>query len=533
MDESDRAAATSPHALKSAAPPPARLKKESLDKDLSKLVHVEEAARFAAKDLFAPGLALLFLVVAGALASLYIGAAPNALFIVVAAMLGGYMALNIGANDVANNVAPAVGSQALTLVGALVIAAIFESAGALIAGGDVVNTVAKGIIDPSLVPDTQTFVWAMMAALLAAALWVNLATWLGAPVSTTHAVVGGVLGAGVAAAGFGAVNWATMGAIAASWVISPLMGGAIAAAFLAFVKINIIYQDDKIAAARRWVPMLIATMAACFTVYLVMKGLKTYWRPSGLALAAVGLAVFVGALAVVSPWVRAKSEGMENRNESLRVLFYLPLICSAALLSFAHGANDVANAVGPLAAILASAQSGAIGGSIAIPAWIMLIGAFGISLGLFLYGPRLIRVVGQEITRMNPMRAFCVALSAAITVIVASALGLPVSSTHIAVGAVFGVGFFREYYTARSKRRRHYVKGHKRHPAPQTADANANGQNCQNGGNGPNGPNGNEGNRRKLVRRRHFLAIVAAWLITVPATAALAAGIGYGLSLLR
>ena len=493
------------------------LKKESLDKDLTKIVHVEEATRSASQRLFAPGLALLFLAAAGAFASVYVGAQPNAVFIIVAATLGGYMALNIGANDVANNVGPAVGSRALTLVGALVIAAVFESAGALIAGGDVVKTISKGIIDPTLVPDSQTFVWAMMAALLASALWVNLATYLGAPVSTTHSVVGGVMGGGIASVGFGAVNWVTMGKIAASWVISPVLGGVIAALFLAFIKINIIYQDDKIAAARRWVPALIAIMAAAFSCYLVMKGLKRIWRPDVYTVLAIGGVVFALTLGVLRPWVRAKSEGMENRNESLRILFHLPLICSAALLSFAHGANDVANAVGPLAAILHSAQSGDITTKVNIPIWVMLIGAVGISLGLFLYGPKLIRMVGEEITRMNPMRAFCVALSAAITVIIASALGLPVSSTHIAVGAVFGVGFFREYYTAHSKRRRQYINSHTRYPSPEDVDT----------------PDREEVRRRKLVRRSHFMTIIAAWVITVPATAILSGVIFVGLNLIR
>ena len=501
----------------SAGAQPPQLRKTSLDKDLTKIVQVEEAARFVSQRLFAPGLALLFLALAGAFSSIYIGAQPNAVFIIVAAMLGGYMALNIGANDVANNVGPAVGSRALSLVGALVIAAVFESAGALIAGGDVVNTISKGIIDPSLVPDTQTFVWAMMAALLSSALWVNLATYIGAPVSTTHSVVGGVMGAGIAAVGFSAVNWFTMGKIAASWVISPVLGGVIAALFLAFIKINVIYQDDKIAAARRWVPALIAIMAAVFSCYLVMKGLKRVWKPDAFMVASIGVGVFLLAFALLKPWVRAQSEGLENRNESLRVLFHLPLICSAALLSFAHGANDVANAVGPLAAILHSAQSGDIVTKVGIPVWVMLIGAVGISLGLFLYGPRLIRMVGEQITRMNPMRAFCVALSAAITVIMASALGLPVSSTHIAVGAVFGVGFFREFYTSRSMRRRAYVKKHVRYPSPFEDEA----------------PSQEEVRRRKLVRRSHFTVIIAAWLITVPAAALLAAGIYTGLTYLR
>jgi PiT family inorganic phosphate transporter len=406
-------------------------------------------------------------------------------------------------------VAPAVGARALTMIGALGIAAVFEAAGALIAGGDVVSTISKGIVDPARVAEPQTFVWAMMAALLSAALWINLATYIGAPVSTTHAIVGGVVGSGIAAAGFGAVNWPIMGAIAASWVISPLLGGVVAAILLAFIKINIIYRDDKIAAAKRWVPVLLAVMAAAFSCYLVMKGLSKVWRPGALTIVAVGVAIFVVALAVLRPWVARRAAGMENRNQSLRILFHVPLICSAALLSFAHGANDVANAVGPLAAIYHSAISGDVAAKVAIPLWVMLIGAAGISLGLFLFGPRLVRMVGAQITKMNPMRAFCVALSAAITVIVASALGLPVSSTHIAVGAVFGVGFFREYYTRRSERRRQYVASRlPLHIQPSEDETN---------GDTP---------ARKLVRRSHFITIIAAWLVTVPA-AALLAGLLY------
>ena len=426
------------------------------------------------------------------------------------------MALNIGANDVANNVGPAVGSRAMTLTTALVIAAVFESAGALIAGGDVVSTISKGIIDPAQVADSQIFISAMMAALIAAALWVNLATVIGAPVSTTHAVVGGVMGGGIAAVGFQLVNWSTMGAIAASWVISPILGGAIAALFLWFIKANLIYRDDKIAAARRWIPLLIAIMAGAFACYLSVKGLKRVWKPDGLSVSMIGIATFLLVWMIVHPLIRRQSEGMENRNKSLRILFRIPLICSAALLSFAHGANDVANAIGPLAAILHSAEFGDIAAKAVVPPWIMVIGAFGISLGLFLYGPKLVRMVGDKITKMNPMRAYCVALSAAITVIIASWLGLPVSSTHIAVGAVFGVGFFREFYTTRSKQRREMI-GQRRETA-ETAIP----------------PQGAEESRnRKLVRRSHFLTIIAAWVITVPAAAILSAGIFHALLLLR
>jgi len=492
------------------------LVKRTLDKDLGKIVALEQGVRPIAHRVAAIGLALCFLVVAGGFASYQIGASTNAVLLIVAAVLGGYMALNIGANDVANNVAPAVGSRALTLVGALVIAAIFEAAGALIAGGDVVSTISKGIIDPAQVPDSATFVWAMMSALLSAAIWVNVATYVGAPVSTTHAIVGGVMGGGIAAAGFGLVNWTTMAKIAASWVISPLLGGLIAAAFLAFIKVNIIYQEDKIAAAKRWVPALLAIMAAAFSCYLMMKGLKKVWRPGVWTIAIIGVAIYGVTFALLRPWVAKQAEGMENRNQSLRILFHLPLICSAALLSFAHGANDVANAVGPLAAILHSVSSGGIVAKVGIPLWVMMIGAAGISLGLFLFGPKLIRMVGEQITKMNPMRAYCVALSAAITVIVASALGLPVSSTHIAVGAVFGVGFFREYYTARSARRRRYMNS--RGPAKAAKSAEENPEVIRS---------------RRLVRRSHFMTIIAAWLITVPAAALLAAAIYSTLLLVR
>lgn len=485
----------------------ARLK-VSLDKDLEKIVHVESATRTVSGSYAALGVAIIFLGLSGVIAGSVSGVSSDAAIVVFAAILGGYMALNIGANDVANNVGPAVGARALTMVGALAIAAIFESAGALLAGGDVVNTISKGIIDPSLVPDSETFVWAMVAALVSSALWVNLATWIGAPVSTTHAVVGGVMGAGIAAVGFQLVNWGTMGAIAASWVISPVLGGIIAAAFLAFVKTYVIYRDDKIAAARRWVPLLVAIMAGAFAWYLCIKGLKRIWRPDDLTILVVSGGTFLAVWLTMRPLIRRQSEGMENRNQSLRILFRIPLICAAALLSFAHGANDVANAIGPLAAVLHSVQAGAIAGKVAIPSWVMMIGAFGISLGLFLYGPKLIRMVGAKITKMNPMRAYCVALSAAITVIIASWLGLPVSSTHIAVGAVFGVGFFREYYTRRSRKRRQMEQRNTQlEPEVETPPA--------------------EIAHRKLVRRSHFLTIIAAWVVTVPAAACLSAVVFY------
>ncbi|MCE5973730.1 inorganic phosphate transporter [Sinirhodobacter sp. WL0062] len=470
---------------------------KTLDKDLGRIGRLEEATMFVSRPLVAPGIALAFIVLAGIAAAILMGSQPGALIVIAAAAIGAYMALNIGANDVANNMGPAVGANALTLGGALIIAAVFETAGALIAGGDVVKTVSTGILAPGAVTDSAHFVWAMMAALLAAALWLNLATALGAPVSTTHSIVGGVVGAGIVAAGFGAVNWGAMGTIALSWVVSPVLGGVIAAIFLAFIKAYIMYADDKIAAARRWVPVLIGIMAGAFAAYLAIKGLKKVISISMAHALLIGLAAGVVSWAASVPLIRRQSEGLENRKKSLKKLFSFPLVVSAALLSFAHGANDVANAVGPLAAVVHAVEAGDITDKVGIPVWVMVVGALGISVGLILFGPKLIRLVGSEITKLNPMRAYCVALSAAITVIVASWLGLPVSSTHIAVGAIFGVGFYREWHAERRVRLLGLQKGK---PVPPE-----------------------ERSRRLLVRRSHMLTVAAAWIITVPASAGLSA----------
>ncbi|WP_292757081.1 inorganic phosphate transporter, partial [Methylophaga sp. UBA2689] len=417
------------------------------------------------------GFALFFL--AGILAYSFAtsGGVPNNLFLAIAAVFGGYMAMNIGANDVANNVGPAVGSKALTMGGAIMIAMIFEAAGAFIAGGEVVSTIKGGIIDiKQFGTDTETFVWAMMAALLAAALWLNLATVAGAPVSTTHSIVGGVMGGGMAAAGFGIVDWGTMGAIVSSWIISPLMGGIIAASFLLAIKKTIIFRDDKIQASYRWVPIYVSVMAWAFSTYLVTKGLKQVWgqlintlnglplvdlapqsKPSFFAAALIGFLIGVLVFWIVKKSLASNLQHMKNDRASVNAQFTIPLIFAAALLSFAHGANDVANAIGPLAAINDAIMSGGITDKAGIPLWVMAVGALGIAIGLGLYGPRLIRTVGGEITELDQMRAYSIAMAAALTVIIASQLGLPVSTTHIAIGGVFGVGFLREWLDESNK----------------------------------------------------------------------------------
>lgn len=412
---------------------------------IEKLPKLQKITKRSQQDFLRLGLVLLFFLGVMAYSSIGVGvSAPEHLMLVIAALVGGYMAMNIGANDVANNVGPAVGSKSLTMAGAIVIAAIFEMMGALIAGGEVISTIRGGIIDMRAIPTSNEFIWVMISSLLAGALWLNFATAIGAPVSTTHSIVGAVLGAGVAAGGLAAANLSTIGSIVASWVISPVLGGLVAAGFLFWIKRAITYKPDMVQAAKQTVPILLGLMAFAFSSYLLLKGLNKVLPVS------VNLALLLGFVIGVCTWfllrivIRQRANALTNTKKAINSLFTLPLIFAAALLSFAHGANDVANAIGPLAAVVDTVLNTDISSDAPIPLWVMLIGSLGIALGLALYGPKLIRTVGGEITDLDQMRAFCIAMSASLTVIVASQLGLPVSSTHIAIGGVFGVGFLRE-----------------------------------------------------------------------------------------
>lgn len=493
----------------------------ALDKDLQQVVGIETATNKLSRALAAPGIALVFLLAAGISASYIAGQSPTTYIVVIGAVIAGYMALNVGANDVANNMGPAVGSRAISMTGALIIAAIFEASGALLAGGDVVSTVARDLLTvPEM--ESSTFIMVMMSAILASALWVNVATYIGAPVSTTHAVVGGVVGAGIVSAGFSVVAWPMIGTIAASWVISPVMGGVFAALLLIVIRVTITTRLDKISAARVWVPIFVAAMTGIFAMYLATKGLSRVWKPDLPLVVLLGVFASLLGWVVAMPWVRRKSLHLENRKKHVATLFRLPLVIAAALLSFAHGANDVANAIGPFAAVVTSLETGhsEIAG-VALPFWVLAIGAIGISLGLALFGPRLIRTVGEHITRLNEIRAYCAALSAAVTVLVASALGMPVSSTHIAVGAIFGVGFLREYISRRDMEgsavpaNSRFVDPDALNATPEEALANA-----------------RKTERRRLVRRNHVYSIAAAWVVTVPASAILAALVYLGLNLI-
>ena len=397
--------------------------------------------------------------------------------LIIAVLFGIYMALNIGANDVANNVWPAVWAGAISLVAAVILAAFFESAGAIIAGGEVVSTVKKWIIDISQFWwGVQSYIYVMLAALLSAAIWLNVATYFKAPVSTTHSIVWGILGAGVVALGFEAVNWMTMQKIVMSWFISPLMGGLVAALFLYGIKELVLFRKDKVSAAKTWVPFFVAIMSFAFWAYIVLK----WFKKVSFVDSSLTTAVIVGWILFIITFILMKlrlsnSTKIHNDRASVNKLFVIPLIFSAALLSFAHGANDVANAIGPLAAIYDAVTNGLVEWKVGIPLWIMILGASGLSVGLLLYWPKIIKTVWSEITELDQVRAFCIALSAAITVIIASQLGLPVSSPHIALGGVFWVWFLREYLDRRNNKKNVvYV-------------------------------------RRNLIKK-----IIAAWLITVP-----------------
>lgn len=405
------------------------------------------------REFFRFGLGLMFVVSIMIYTTLGIGlTGEQGILLVVASMIGGYMAMNIGANDVANNVGPAVGSRSITMAGAIVIAAVFEMAGALIGGGDVVSTIRGNIIDPAMIPSADHFIWMMTASLLAGALWLNLATAAGAPVSTTHSIVGAVLGSGITAGGFAAADWGVVGGIVASWVISPAVGGLIAAGFLFWIKRAITYKQDMVRAGQTTVPILIGLMGFAFATYLMLKGLSKVMPVS------FTMALVIGAISGLLVWlltrrvITSRAGAMENSKQGINALFTFPLIFAAALLSFAHGANDVANAIGPLAAIADTVMNQGMSSRAGIPLWVMMIGAVGIAIGLALYGPKLIRTVGGEITDLDQMRAFCIAMAAAVTVIIASQLGIPVSSTHIAIGGVLGVGFLREHLKANYSR---------------------------------------------------------------------------------
>lgn len=368
-----------------------------------------------------------------------------------------YMAWNIGANDVANAFGTSVGSKALTLTSAVFVAAIFEFMGAYFVGGTVTETVAKGIIDIEIfIGHEHVFLWGMLAALLGAAIWLNIATFYGLPVSTTHAIVGAVVGAGISSGfwmgtdGVGAVHWGEMGPIVLSWIVSPLTGAFLA--YVVFLVIQTLFFKSLTPTKNliTYSPYLVFAVIVILALSVVYKGLKNLKLDISFEVV-LAISIGIGLLgAFITSWfLKKKFKGdtalMSAREQldNVEYVFKYLQIVTACYVAFAHGANDVANAVGPLAGILSVLDDGTLAGKSTIPSWALLLGGIGLVLGLATYGYKVIDTIGKKITELTPTRGFSAEFGTATTVLVASYMGLPISTTHTLVGAVIGVGFAR------------------------------------------------------------------------------------------
>ena len=374
----------------------------------------------------------------------------NMLLISLAGIFGLLMAFGIGANDVANAMGTSVGSKALTIKQAIIVAMIFEFAGAFLAGGEVTSTIRKGIIDASAMTGTpELLVFGMMASLLAAGIWLIIATYFGWPVSTTHSIVGAIVGFAAVGIGMDVVKWSKVGSIVASWVVSPVISGTIAFMLFTSVQKLILNTDEPLKNAKKYVPfymMLAGFMIALVTLFKGLKHVGIKFDTLTSLLIAVGfgvLVMFVGKFFINRQKTTA-SEDKDFHYASVEKVFAVLMVVTACGMAFAHGSNDVANAIGPLAAVVSVVESGGeIAKKSALPIWILLVGGLGIVLGLAIYGRRVMATIGKKITELTPSRGFAAELAAATTVVVASGTGLPISTTHTLVGAVLGVGMAR------------------------------------------------------------------------------------------
>lgn len=374
----------------------------------------------------------------------------STVYILLAALLGLFMALGIGANDVANAMGTSVGSRALTVKQAIVIAAVFELLGSVAAGGQVTNTIRKGIVDAELLAGSpDLLVCGMLAALLAAGIWLLVASWAGWPVSTTHSIVGAIVGFAAVGLGMSAVQWGKVGSIVMSWVVSPVLAGAIAFVLFRSVQRLILDTAEPFARAKTYVPVYMFLVGFVVTLVTLLKGLKHV----GLEVSTVqsyGYAALCGAVLMAVGAVsvrRVREDPRADRDfhyASVERVFGVLMMVTACAMAFAHGSNDVANAIGPVAAVVSVAQTGGnVAAESTVPLWILLIGGVGIVLGLVLYGYRVMATVGTKITDLTPSRGFAATLAAATTVVLASGTGLPISTTHTLVGAILGVGIAR------------------------------------------------------------------------------------------
>jgi PiT family inorganic phosphate transporter len=370
-------------------------------------------------------------------------------YITLAAAFGLFMAWGIGANDVANAMATSVGSKALTIKQAIFVAAIFEFLGAVLAGGAVTDTVRKGIVDTSLLADTpELLIYGMLAALLAAGVWLLIASRKGWPVSTTHSIVGATVGFAAVGIGIDAVQWPKVGEIVLSWVISPLLAGFIAYFVYQSVLYLILRQDDPLEKAKRYVPVYIFFAAFTITLVTILKGLKHVGLTISLRDSYALAIIFAAAVAIVGAFAIRRIQPDKKADKkahfyTVERVFGVLMIVTACGMAFAHGSNDVANAIGPLAAVVSIAQTGVVSSQSALPIWVLVLGGAGIVVGLATFGRHVIATVGNKITQLTPSRGFAAGLAASTTIVFASGTGMPISTTHTLVGAVLGVGMAR------------------------------------------------------------------------------------------
>jgi PiT family inorganic phosphate transporter len=371
-------------------------------------------------------------------------------FVGMAIIFGLYMSWGIGANDVANAMGIPVGSGAITVKQAIIIAAIFEFTGAFVAGGTVTKTIRKGIIDPSSIADSpELLVYGMLASLLAAGIWLMIASTRGWPVSTTHSIVGAIVGFAVAGIGVDAVNWGKIGSIVASWLVSPLIGGAIALGLMLSIRKLILNTDQPFEKAKIWGPFYIFLVGWIVSLVTLFKGLKhlnlEFTATQSFVIATIfGIIVAIIGKVMINRVKVDESADKEYHYASVEKAFTPMMIFTACAMAFAHGSNDVANGIGPMAAVVSVVQAGGdITQKAGLPLWILLLGGGGIVLGLATMGYRVMQTIGTKITELTPTRGYCATLAAAVTVVLASKTGLPVSTTQIAVGAVMGVGLAR------------------------------------------------------------------------------------------
>jgi len=370
-------------------------------------------------------------------------------YIVLAAVFGIFMAWGIGANDVANAMATSVGSKALTIRQAILVAAVFEFLGAVLAGGEVTSTIRKGIVDTDLLTGSpELLIYGMLASLLSAGTWLLIASRKGWPVSTTHTIVGAIVGFAAVGIGIDAVQWGKVGTIVISWVVSPLTAGFIAFLIYQSVQRLILRQEDPLEKAKRYVPVYIFLAAFTIVLVTIVKGLKHVGLDLSLKnsyLLAIGIAAMiaiVGAIAIQRIKPDPKAEKRQHFYTVERV-FAVLMVVTACSMAFAHGSNDVANAIGPLAAVISVAKTGIVGAQSSLPIWVLIVGGTGIVVGLATFGVNVIATVGKKITQLTPSRGFAAELAAATTIVIASGTGMPISTTHTLVGAVLGVGLAR------------------------------------------------------------------------------------------